>query len=145
MKPLIITAIALSAIAGAWLHGHHHGINSERIAWQGQQQKAVETAVQAEREAQRKADETNKAQVAALSSINDRLTVDLNRLRNRPERKQVSADARAECAGSTGAELSSQDAEFLVRESARADQCRQGLMSCVKQYNDVREVINGEK
>ncbi|CAN8141652.1 Bacteriophage lysis protein [uncultured Thiomicrorhabdus sp.] len=64
----------------------------------------------------------------SLEAINTTLAADLKQLRDRPPR--IIETARADCQGSTGAELSRKDAEFLTREAARADRIRAGLMTC---------------
>jgi hypothetical protein len=50
----------------------------------------------------------------------------------------VSETPRPECSGGTGAELSGADAEFLVRESARADKQRAALMACYSAIDSLR-------
>lgn len=70
-------------------------------------------------------------QNTALAGNAARLQRELERLRNRPERPAGMSEApRPACAGATGAELSRPDAEFLVREAARADDVRAGLVAC---------------
>jgi hypothetical protein len=69
---------------------------------------------------QRQADE--------VRAINARLADALDRLRQRPAR--MPEPAREACKGSTGAELSGDDAGFLVREAARADELREALRAC---------------
>jgi hypothetical protein len=75
-----------------------------------------------------------RTQNEALAGVADGLRADLERMRRRPERPANAAgmpDAdRAACAGASGAELSRPDAEFLVREAARADDLRAGLLAC---------------
>jgi len=53
----------------------------------------------------------------------------LERLRQRPARR-VPDPAVTTCNGSTGAELSAEDAGFLEREAARADELRAALDAC---------------
>lgn len=87
---------------------------------------------------QEKEDEKNRIVVerdAALAS-----------LRARPDRKPASAGtvpaAPAACQGATGADLSRQDAEFLVFEAARADGVRAALEQCYGQYEAARAIVN---
>ena len=54
----------------------------------------------------------------------------LTSLRNR--RPRLPEAARPACQGSTGAELSGGDAEFLVRLAGRADELRAELAACYK-------------
>lgn len=75
-----------------------------------------------------------RTQNESLAGIASRLRTDLERLRQRAERPAAAAGVpaapRPACAGATGAELSRLDAEFLVREAARADDLRAGLVAC---------------
>lgn len=66
----------------------------------------------------------------------------IDRLRQRPERLPESS--RPACQGSTGRELSRQDAEFLVRFAADAEFHRQGAMICYAAYDKIKEAINGD-
>jgi hypothetical protein len=72
-----------------------------------------------------------------IARINSELWVSLNGLRDRPNRGDLPRDT-APCGAATGAELSRQDAEFLVREAARADAVTLELNYCVAQYNSLR-------
>jgi hypothetical protein len=67
----------------------------------------------------------------------------VKRLQQRPDRKPagaggVPAPAPA-CAGSTGAELSRQDGEFLAREAARGDELRAALKMCYGTYDALEQ------
>lgn len=74
-----------------------------------------------------------------INAINDRLTTALVSLRNRPERPAAVASGSntpaIACKGATGAGLFRPDAEFLIREAARADKLRAGLAQCYQQYD----------
>ena len=97
---------------------------------------AVDRAITQERQLQEDADEITKGQMADLAGVNDRLSADIERLRNRPPRTiRVPTASGAECTGATGAELSGPDAEFLARLAAEADRLRAGLRACY-QYAD---------
>ena len=77
---------------------------------------------------------------AEIKAINTKLQSALSELRQRQERPS-SADTTRDCKGTTGAELSRQDAEFLAREAARADQLRSALGMCYQQYDTVRQAL----
>lgn len=68
------------------------------------------------------------------------------RLQSRPDRQPARPSATAPsapaCTGTTGAELSRPDAEFLVGEASRADVLRAALQQCYGQYDAAREVTN---
>lgn len=68
-----------------------------------------------------------------LEIISNRLNTALVELRNRPTRTELSSHGQ----NGTGSALSAEDAEFLVREAARADKIRAGLAACYKQYDEV--------
>jgi hypothetical protein len=44
----------------------------------------------------------------------------------------------------TGSELSREDAEFLERESTRAERIKEEVLSCYRQYEEVRQQINNK-
>ena len=88
------------------------------------------------------ADKLRKDKDAQIASLNSRLGSALSSLRDRPQRAPSSPkDTPAPISGAaaTGSSLSREDAEFLVRESARADRLRVSLSQCYQQYEAVRE------
>lgn len=73
------------------------------------------------------------------ASISASLELALNGLRSRAMRTlDPSGNPRTPCNGSSGAELSREDAEFLVREAARADTIRSGLSECYANIDSLR-------
>ena len=95
-------------------------------------QQVIETQAK-ERQYQQKADEIEKAKNAQIRDINSKLADAISELRKRPGRPENSSAGQ----GGTGATLYAQDAEFLIREAARADQIRTGLDACYKQYDSI--------
>ena len=81
---------------------------------------------------------------AEIKVISSKLQSALGELRQRQDRPS-GPDTTRDCKGTTGAELSRQDAEFLTREAARADQLRSALELCYRQYDAVRGVLIGPK
>lgn len=77
---------------------------------------------------------------AEIEDVNNKLQSLTKQLRQRKARPSSPAPTR-DCKGTTGAELSREDAEFLAREAARADQIRSALEHCYKQYDAVRGSI----
>ena len=71
---------------------------------------------------------------AQIKAINTQLLDAISELRKRSSR----AESAANGACGTGATLSSEDAEFLVREASRADEIRVGLDACYKQYDAIK-------
>lgn len=92
--------------------------------------KAVEEDRKAEKLKQGKIDEETKKQFDAQRRINRNLINDLSKLRERASRKQQTDKSKLVCEGASGADLSAEDAGFLTREAARADEIRTGLKAC---------------
>jgi len=92
------------------------------------------------RQLQVKEDEKNR--------IANQLGVAVASLQDRPNRQPArtgpAAAAAPDCKGTTGAELSRQDGEFLVGEAARANLLRAALGQCYAQYDSARALINGQ-
>ena len=95
---------------------------------------AQQTATQkAQEEHQAATDQIRKEKDAQIASINAQLVDAIGELRKRPSRTQAASNGQ----GGTGATLFAEDAEFLIREAARADQIRTGLEACYKQYDSI--------
>ena len=95
------------------------------------QQQAVQ---QKEHEYQAAADQIRKDKDAQIKIINNQLVDAISELRKRPSRTDQ-ANAGQNC---NGTRLYSEDAEFLIREAARADEIRVALQSCYKQYDALK-------
>lgn len=87
----------------------------------------------AEKTYQAAADKIEKEKNAQINSINNQLVDAISELRKRPNRAQSASNGSC----GTGATLFAEDAEFLTREAARADQIRAGLDACYKQYDSI--------
>jgi len=79
-------------------------------------------------------------EIANINASRDALLV---QLRNRPRRPtspaaESSIDGQA-ASGCTGSSIYAQDAEFLIREAARADTIRAGLKACYAQFDEISE------
>lgn len=106
----------------------------------------IDQAVAEAKEAQRTKEAELQASMDKLREDKRRETAKLARtvaaltdsLRNRPERPaSATPEAGAGAAGCTGAELYKTDGNFLVGESARADQIRLALKACQDAYREV--------
>lgn len=96
-------------------------------------QQVIETQAK-EREYQAAADKIEKEKNAQINHINAQLVDAISELRKRPSRAQGAANGQ----GGTGTSLSAEDAEFLIREAARADKIRSGLNACYQQYDSIK-------
>ena len=95
-------------------------------------------------------DNIQKDKDAKIKTLNARvasLTRSLQERPNRPDSSGISNDSRVEESkpGSTGVGLYREDALFLVREAARADEIRIELQTCYKSYDTVKEVLDKYK
>lgn len=93
----------------------------------------------AERVGQVEQEKTNaiaQVQAAGAAALNS------ERMRQRAERRPAPSSSAgqgaATCQGTTGAELSRPDAEFLIREATRADAQRESLGACYKAYDSLK-------
>ena len=86
-----------------------------------------------EREAQIATDQIRIQKDAQIKAINNQLVDAISELRKRTSRTDKTTNGQ----GGTGATLFAEDAEFLIREAARADQIRTGLEACYKQYDSI--------
>ena len=102
---------------------------------------AANTARAREHALQAEADRLRNTKDEQIRNINTRLAAALVELRNRPSRStnafNQGTGIRPPAIGGTGAFLFREDAEFLTREAARADQIRSALLQCNAQYDEV--------
>ena len=108
-----------------------YAVESNRFNSYKQAQQAATQALQEQHQAA--ADQIRKDKDAQITSINAQLVDAISELRKRPSRAQGASNGQ----GGTGATLSAEDAEFLVREAARADIIRTGLSACYQQYDSL--------
>jgi hypothetical protein len=128
--------VALGWKVNGWrLEARIEALRGQYAAALGQ---AYENARLKEQNMQVQADKLRREKDAQIDNISRRLADSLNRLRERPDRSASLPSDTGTCAGSTGAELSRPDAEFLTREAARADGAVEALNYCIAQYNAVR-------
>jgi len=94
----------------------------------------IEETRKKEIEQQAKTDEIRKVKDAQIKAINNQLVDAISQLRSRSNSPTKTINGQ-DCNGAT---LSAPDAEFLIREAARADQIRIGLEACYKQYDSIK-------
>lgn len=81
-----------------------------------------------------------------IRNLNDTVSNLITGLQSRPTREDASdinsvTSAETSPTGATGAELYRGDAEFLTRQSARAEEIRLGLLACYADYDAVKQSI----
>lgn len=128
----VIVVVAAVAGAGWWIYGagHRAGVAMEQSKQAEAIRLAKEAATATEQKRQEGVNHALQKQIDDLQSINAGLSGDIERLRQRKTRASLPENSRADCQGATGAELSGEDAAFLVREAARADTLRAALAAC---------------
>jgi hypothetical protein len=99
-----------------------------------QQSKAEKTIRDKEHQYQSDADQIRKDKDAQLKDINNQLVDAVSELRKRTSRTAETSNGKS-CNGTS---LFAEDAEFLVREAARADEIRVALQACYKQYDSLQ-------
>ena len=121
---LIAGAVVLALLGGAYVKGR----GDANDAWAVEMADAAAKARETEQRLQGEANAIQKKLSAENAVIADQLGDALERLRNRSQRMPEAA--RPACKGSTGAELSAEDAGFLTWEAYRADRLRVALEAC---------------
>jgi len=121
---LIYAMVAISLFCGGFVTGCQH----EQTA----QEKVVR---EKEHQYQSDADKIRTEKDAQIKVINNQLVDAISSLRSRSSNPTKTINGQ-DCNGAT---LSAPDAEFLIREAARADQIRIGLDACYKQYDEVTQ------
>ena len=124
-----IIAAAL-VIFGAWYNGYSIGYG-KLTTYKLEQEAATR---QKEAENQAATDKIRKDKDAKIADINNKLVDAISELRNRASRPAEITSNGQSC---TGRSLYAQDAEFLVREAARADTIRTALEACYNQYDSI--------
>ena len=152
-------AVALAAaLSGAawWAYNaiYDQGADSVQVKWDAvelersqQSAKVAADALQTTKDLQATTEQLRKTSHAQISALNQSLAAAIAGLSNRPARPDagsVPGDTTAG-AGCTGAGLYRPDAEFLARESARADKLRVDIAQCQSQYNAARAALMGGK
>lgn len=134
----LLTLIIAFVLNGFYWNAH--GSNAEHTRMvaklESERAQALQKARDIETQWQEEVNEVTTKQAEKLAEVQHHLDVAIISLRDRPKRSATLPDTpRVECAGASGRELSREDAEFLVREAARADTLRAGLEACYAAYD----------
>jgi hypothetical protein len=119
----IYALVAVTLFCGGFVNGCSY-----------QQSKAEKTIRDKEHQYQADADQIRKAKDDQIKAINSQLVDSISELRKRSSRSSETTNGKS-CNGSA---LFAEDAEFLIREAARADEIRIGLEACYKQYDSIK-------
>ncbi len=87
-----------------------------------------------EHQYQADADKIRTEKDAQIKAINNQLVDAISELHKRTSRTDKTSIGQS----GTGTTLFAEDAEFLIREAARADQIRVGLEACYQQYDSIK-------
>ena len=119
----IYALVAVTLFCGGFVNGCSY-----------QQSKAEKTIRDKEHQYQADADSIRIQKDAQIKVINTQLVDAISQLRSRPSNPTKTINGQ-DC---NGAALSAPDAEFLVREAARADEIRVALQACYNQYDAIK-------
>jgi len=119
----IYAMVAISLFCGGFVSGCQHE--------QASQEKAIRSK---EHQYQADADKIRTEKDAQIQAINNQLVDAISELHKRTSRTDKTNSGQS----GTGTALFAEDAEFLIREAARADQIRVGLEACYKQYDSIK-------
>ena len=119
--------ICVAVLAFSWYLGFSFS-NNRFLEYKADQ--ATKTA-QIEKDYQAKAAQIESYKNAQIRDINSKLVDAVSELRKRPGRTESASSGSC----GTGSTLFAEDAIFLRREAARADEVRAGLEACYKQYD----------
>jgi hypothetical protein len=135
MFPLpVLTYVKLAVGVVCLLSSFYFGWHLRDVDFMAYKATIVAEKATLEKAYQAKADQIEKDKNVQIRNINNQLLDAVSELRKRPSRTPETNPGQ----GRTGASLYSQDAEFLIREAARADQIRVGLDACYKQYDALK-------
>jgi LPS O-antigen subunit length determinant protein (WzzB/FepE family) len=135
MFPLpILTYIKLGAAAISLLFAAYLGYSFEHSRFVAFKATIAAETATLEKEHQAATDKIRTRKDAEINRINNQLVDAVSELRKRPSRSQDTTNGQS----GTGAGLYAQDAEFLIREAARADKIRSGLEACYNQYDSIK-------
>ncbi len=140
-------------LAGTHWRAYTQGKKTVMDEWNAEKQSIAEQSFKLAEQATRvtvglqaNADTLRKTKNAEIDKLGADLARALDGLRDRPARPgagRVPIDAGAGPAtGCTGAGLYDQDAEFSLREAARANKMKANLAQCQDLYNAARDKLN---
>jgi hypothetical protein len=138
MMPVIGIVLAFSAgwIINGWRL--NASIASLQASYAEDRGRVLQEARNREKSLLEASERLRKDRDAKVKNLNSRLESVNAELQQRKKRDSHNPTDTAACSGATGAELSREDAEFLARFAAEADQVVENLNYCINQYNSIR-------
>lgn len=135
MFPLpLLTYFKLAAGAAALITSFYFGWHLRDNDYQAYKAAIITETATIEKDYQAKAAKIESEKNAQIRNINNQLVDAISELRKRPGRTNETAPGSC----GTGATLFAEDAIFLRREAARADEIRAGLQACYRQYDALK-------
>jgi hypothetical protein len=132
MFPLpVLTYVKLAARIVCVLGIFYAGWHVRDVDFMAYKATIIAEKAEIEKDYQAKAAQIESEKNAQIRNINNQLVDAIGELRKRPSRTTETGAGQ----GGTGATLFAEDAIFLRREAARADEIRAGLEACYKQYD----------
>ena len=130
LRQILFGAALLAAFSSGWL------INSWR--YDSMYLKMYKNSQNVQNQLQNRLDEEREKKHAEIKVIDSKYKSVIAELRNRTDRDTAIAKNGKAC---TGAELSREDAEFLVGEATRADKVVAELIYCYANYEHARKIL----
>ena len=130
LRQILLGAALLAAFSAGWL------INSWR--YDSMYLKMYKNSQNVQNQLQNRLDEEREKKHAEIKVIDSKYKSVIAELRNRTDRGTAIAKNGKAC---TGAELSREDAEFLVGEATRADKIVVELNHCYTTYENARKIL----
>lgn len=153
---LVVVAIVFGLFGWTHQRGHVKGAQSVQQQWDKERALVAQARTEAEAAARRKerdlwaaVEKLKQEKDSEAKHLAARFQRVIDGLRHRPERPApadhlpATAGVVVAAAACTGAQLYRPDAEFLARESERADQLRIALKECQASYNEARQKLKG--
>lgn len=141
-KTILKVALCVTLCIVSAYFGHEYGSNKEKVKLLEYQNAQKALLLKVEKDNRHKILSLQKDKENAIKDLNKRHDSIVDSLRQRPERPSNPASEASSSssvctgAGSTGDRLYRQDAEFLIREAAKADILRQALKACRAQLEN---------
>jgi hypothetical protein len=140
--------LSLALFSAGWsINGNRWELKYQQLVAEHQEaiQKAEKKSRETERDLQSAIDTERTTKDEKIRSLSNQLSSALVSLRQRPLR-DTKPEPKNTCnsKGSDGSKLFREDAEFLVREAARADRAVNELQSCYRAYDSVRDLMNND-